>query len=133
MKKLTLLILMLIPMKGMSQAVIGYTPSELRDKFNNVSWEYGKWGPEGNKNLLVMTWRNNDIIVNYFFNSDNINHMCSITPINQGTLQGMVERYNKRYVIVDTHTWRFYNDGTVFLCELRTLDDGSFFFLWTED
>jgi hypothetical protein len=117
----------------MSQAVIGYTPPQLREKFPNVSWEYGKWGPEGDKTMMMMIWRSDEMVVNYFFNKNNVTESCTIVPLTQGILQGMVEKYNNRYVIVDKQTWRFYNDGTIFLCKLKALDTGVFYFWWTEE
>ena len=131
MKKLTLFLLMLIPMKGISQAKIGYNPSELRAEFPSANWTYSKWGEYGNQNM-VMSWSSENILTNYFFNEDNITIICTIVPLNQSTLQAVVEIYNKRYVIIDSNTWRFYSDGTIFLCRLKTLEDGTFYFAWTE-
>lgn len=133
MKKILVLLLILLSHQVMSQAVIGYTPPQLREKFPNVSWEYGKWGPEGDKTMMMMIWRSDEMVVNYFFNKNNVTESCTIVPLTQGILQGMVEKYNNRYVIVDKQTWRFYNDGTIFLCKLKALDTGVFYFWWTEE
>ena len=131
MKKILLLLLMLVSYKGMSQALIGYTPSQVREKLPNMDWEYYKWGE--NDKLLVMTFSTEELIVNYFFNDENLSLFCTIKPLKQGGLQFMVEKYNNRYVVINSNTWKFYTDGTVFICRLKTLDDGSFYFQWTEE
>jgi len=130
MKKLFILLIMLVSSNAMSQALIGYTPPELKNKLSNVDWEYSRWGNHDN---LVMTWRNEDIVVNYFFNDDNITEYCTIAPLKQGGLQFLIEKYNNRYVVIDNSTWKFYSDGTIFLCKLKTLDDGRFYFVWSEE
>ncbi len=115
----------------MSQALIGYTPSQVREKFPDKDWEYYKWGDDDK--LLVMTFSTEELIVNYFFNEDNLSLFCTIKPLKQGGLQFLVEKYNNRYVVINSNTWRFYADGTVFICKLKTLDDGSFYFQWTQE
>jgi hypothetical protein len=130
MKKLILFLFILISTGASSQALIGYSPSEVRAKFPDKEWEYGKWGER--KNLMLMTFQTDDIIVGYFFNEDQKSVICSITPLSQGTLQAMVEMYNKKYVIKDSFHWDFYNSGTVFKCSLNVTDEGVYYFLWSE-
>lgn len=130
MKKLLILLIMLVSSNVMSQALIGYTPRQVKDKFPDKEWEYYKWGDNDN---LVMTFRTDELVVNYFFNDDNLSLFCTIKPLKQGGLQFLVEKYNNRYVIIDSGTWKFYSDGTVFICRLKTLDDGSFYFQWSEE
>ncbi len=131
MKKTLLFLLLLIPTLGISQAKIGYNPSQIRAEFPDVEWIYNKWGQ--NKEKMTMAFMNDDFLINYLFDENNISVITAIAPLNQGALQTMIERYNNRYVILDKSTWRFYSDGTVFICRLKAFDDGSFYFKWEEE
>ena len=131
MKKLTLFLLMLIPTMGISQAKIGFNPSQIREEFPNVEWNYQKWGE--NKDKLSMAFMNDEFLVNYLFDENNVSIITAIAPFKQGTLQAMIELYNSKYVIINKNTWRFYDNGVVFICRLKAFDDGSFYFKWQED
>lgn len=114
----------------MSQPLFGYTPSEIRNKWPNFTWEYEKWGEY--KDKMMMSFAEDNIRVIYFFDDDNKSIYTSVCPLTQGELQGLIERYNNRYVIIDNTTWKFYNDGAVFLCRLKqTTDTKNYYFLWT--
>ncbi len=130
MKKFILIFLLFVSCVAKSQALIGYTPSEVRAKFPDKEWEYGKWGEKDN--LLVMSYLSGEIISGYFFNEDQKSVLCSITPLDQGTLQAMIEMYNKKYVIKDSYHWEFYSSGTIFKCSLNLTDEGRYYFLWHE-
>jgi hypothetical protein len=131
MKRLFLILLIaVLPLISKSQPLFGYTPSQIRDKWPNFDWEYEKWGER--KDKMIMTFAEDDIRVMYFFDENNHSVFTSICPLTIGELQGMIEQYNNRYVVVDNTTWRFYNDGAVFLCTLRqTADTKKYYFLWT--
>lgn len=130
MKTLLLLLAMaVLPLISKSQPLFGYTPSEVKAKYPDVEWEYKKWG-EGN-DKLTMGFRTEDLLVIYFFNEDNRSLFTTIAPQNQGELQSFIESYNNRYVIIDSYTWKFYNDGAVFLCKLKQTDEGKYYFLWS--
>lgn len=129
MKKLLILLLLLVSHQGISQPLFGYTPSEVKAEFPELNWNYKRWG-EGNKKLS-MGFLTEKLLVIYFFNEDNKSVYTSIAPQTQGELQSFIESYNQRYVIIDSYTWKFYNDGAVFLCKLKQTDEGRYFFLWS--
>jgi len=129
MKKILLFLLLLLPGLSMSQPLFGYTPSQVREKWPNFDWEYLKWGER--KDKMMMSFVEDDIRVIYFFDENDESVFTSVCPLTQGELQRMVEMYNNRYVIIDDTTWKFYNDGMVFLCTLeQTADTKKYYFLW---
>ena len=129
MKKILLFLLLLLPGLSMSQPLFGHTPSQIRDKWPNFDWEYHKWGEY--KDKIMMSFVEDDIRVIYFFDENDESVFTSVCPLTQGELQRMVEMYNNRYVIIDNTTWKFYNDGMVFLCALeQTADTKKYYFLW---
>ena len=110
-----------------SQAKIGFNMSDIRKEFPNKKWEYGKWGDE---KLNRMSFTDDDVTVIYYLDDNNLSISTAIFPLSQGLLQGMIERYNKRYVIVDDTHWKFYINGGVLKCDLMSTDDGGFYFYW---
>jgi hypothetical protein len=133
MKKVLLFLLLLIPGLSMSQPqpFFDYTPSEIRQKRPNAVWNYDKWGD--NNDLMSMGYDEGDAFVIYLFDENNLSVVTSIVPKTQGDLQTLVEIYNSRYVIINSKKWKFYQEGTVFLCKLLVTDSGKDFFMWTRE
>lgn len=127
---LTIFLLLAMSISAFSQALIGYTMSQVREKYNDAEWTYGKWGT--NNELQSMSFENESIGVIYYFNEDFKSIITAIVPKSQGTLQGIIENYNKRYVIIDETHWKFYTNGSVLRCSLETTDSGLYFFSWTD-
>lgn len=131
MKKLLTLLLVIMPWVSNSQSLFGYTPTEVKAKWPEMEFKYNKWGEE--KNLMMMSFVKDNLSVSYFFDDHNKSIVTTIIPLTQGYLQAVIEHYNKRYVIVDSYTWRFYDDGSIYLCELKQTDEGKYYFMWTID
>ena len=133
MKKLLLFLFLLIPGLSMSQPqpFFDYTPSEIREKRPNAVWNYDKWGD--NNDMLSMGYDDGDSYIIYLFNEESRSMATSIAPKTQGKLQGMIEIYNNRYVIISSTKWKFYNEGSVFLCKLMQTNAGAYFFVWTKE
>lgn len=130
MKKLIFILMMaLLPFVSSSQPLFGYTPSEIRSKYPNANWQYKKWG--NNMDMLSMSFEADDLLVIYFFNKKDRSVITTIAPLTQGELQSFIETYNQRYVIVDSYTWKFYDEGNIFLCELKTTAEGGYYFMWS--
>ena len=130
--KISLLALALVVLSSSSassQALFGYTPSEIKSKHPDLEFSYDRWG--NNNSKLLMKWVGEDMTVIYFFDKENLSQSTAIAPHGQGILQAMIERYNNRYVIVDDTHWKFYSEGVVYLVTLDTLEDGTYFFMWT--
>lgn len=128
MKKLILLLLALLPYVSNAQSLFGYSPAEIKAKWPTEQFTYDKWGE--NKDLIMMSFIKDNMGIAYFFNKDNESVVTSVSPLTQGQLQTLVELYNKRYVIINTTTWRFYDSGSVYLCKLTQTDNGKYHFIW---
>jgi len=111
-----------------AQALLGYSMGDVRKEFPNEDWEYGKWGER--KEYSTMSFKADKLVVIYYFNENMMSVGTSIVPLTQGMLQGMIEIYNERYVVVDDKHWKFYNKGNVMRCSLSSTDEGLFYFYW---
>lgn len=132
MKKLllTMACVLLFAGASLAQALVGFTMSEVRDKNPGVTWGYGRWGES--KQFQTMSFEDDYIGVAYYFNEEYRCVGTVIVPKNQGVLQGMIERYNNRYVVVDDNNWKFYTQGGVLRCVLGTTEKGAYYFYWSE-
>lgn len=129
MKTIIIALLMLASHQSISQPLFGYTPAEIMERYPNMDWEYRKWGEDQQK--MTMGFITPDIMVVYFFDEENLSKYTTIAPQTQEELQNYIRKYNKRYVSIDPYTWKFYDEGTIFLCKLKQTDDGDYFFLWS--
>lgn len=111
--------------------MLGFTPSKVRERNPDVDWKYDKWGPK--EDLLSMSYTSSDktFVVAYLFADNNLSVYTSIIPLTQGMLQGMIEIYNKRYVIVDERHWKFYSPDGIMNCSLEQTEQKAFYFLWS--
>lgn len=129
MKKIIILIIALSPLVSKGQSLWGFTPSEVREKRPGVEWHYNKWGQD--KEMLTMAFEQDGMYITYLFNESNKSVFTIATPLTTAKLQGMIELYNKKYVIIDNYNWKYYDSGAVHRCELKQTDDGSYYFLWS--
>lgn len=113
------------------QAMLGFTPSKVREKNPDKDWKYGKWG--ANNDLMSMSFTSSDetFVVSYLFGDNNLSVYTSVIPLTQGSLQAIIENYNKRYVIIDERHWKFYSPDGIFNCSLEQTDKKAFYFLWS--
>jgi hypothetical protein len=131
MKKILFVLVMLlsVSLSSKSQPLFWYSPTDIRAKWPNVEWSYGKWGDKDE--FMTMSFTVDDIGVVYYFNGDGKSIYTAIIPMNQGKLQLLVELYNNRYVIVNSYSWKFYDSGALFLARLLQTEKGNYYFLWT--
>ena len=130
MRKAILLMILVfgLSLSAMSQAMIGFNMSEVRDNFPDAKWSYGIWEEENR--LQSMTFEDDNMAVIFYFNSSYVCFITAIVPKTQGFLQGMIEKYNSRYVVVNDTSWKFYTNGGVLKCTLEHTDKGVYFFKW---
>lgn len=129
MKKLLIILLVILPWLSKAQSLFGFSPSEIREKRPGVEWTYNKWGD--NKELLTMSFRADQLHVTYFFDASNKSVFTIVIPLTKGSLQAMIEVYNKRYIIIDNYNWKYYDTGSIYHCLLKQDEtDGSYFFIW---
>jgi hypothetical protein len=114
MKNLILILsLLLAPLFASSQSRIGYTEQQIRQDFSTETFKQA-YTEERVKYIYFDDGR---ILSMYFFNEDGICVICSATPLNEGTLNYLVETYNKQYVIIDDKNWKSYtkNGGIIYI------------------
>jgi hypothetical protein len=114
MKNLILILfLLLAPLFASSQSRIGYTEQQIRQDFSKETFKQA-YTEERVKYIYFDDGR---ILSMYFFNEDGICAICSATPLNEGTLNYLVETYNKQYVIIDDKNWKSYtkNGGIIYI------------------
>jgi hypothetical protein len=125
MKKL-LLILMLVPIFGISQARLGSTRNEI---YNEFELYYPKF-EISEDGLAYMHLETERSLLLYYFNNENLCNISVIAPKTQGDLNFFVEQYNNSYVIMGPTEWRMYSaNGAISTIELVT-HNGNTFFVW---
>lgn len=114
MKKILLIILFIfLNISVFSQSRIGFTEYQIRQDFPEETF-YTGYTEEKVKYIYFNDGR---ILAMYFFDKDGVCAVCSASPINSGTLNYMVELYNKQYVIIDDKNWKYYtkNGGIIYI------------------
>jgi hypothetical protein len=106
------------------QSRIGYTENEIRYKeFPNETFTSGNlkdgsrwisWGTERQENT-------------YYFNDKGVCNLFILTPKYQIVLNGLVEKYNKEYVIVDDTHWKMYSSNGIIKISLIYPKEGGYF------
>jgi hypothetical protein len=121
-----LLILMLVPIFGNSQARLGSTRVDLFEEFAQYFPKY-ETPINGEPHMHFEMER---ALVVYYFNKANECTLSVIAPKNQGDLNFFVEIYNKQYVIISPTEWRMYSEnGNIATIELVS-NKGTTFFVW---
>lgn len=111
MKKLLLLLTVLLPMFCIAQAHLGSTENEIRNKYPNKTFEVG-YSDDGEKYIKTFMVYGNFI---YYFNKENgLSNFCMQIIDEMPYLNGQVEAYNKKYVIISDTEWKAYlEDGGI--------------------
>jgi len=101
-----------------AQARLGSTESEIRKDFSGTSFKIDRTD-DGTKYIY---YENNEMVVFYYLNDDNECFVTRIIP-RQGTLNYLVEKYNKSYVIISDTKWKMYTDNGIVNIDL-TFNNG---------
>lgn len=112
-----------------SQARLGSSLSQIRSEFSADQYQF-KTGHLNDGTLYANVTMSDRTII-YYFDSDYDCSATAIIPDNQGVLNGMVENYNKQYVIVSSTAWRMYSNEGICDISLQYPSDGGYYFLWT--
>lgn len=111
---------------------LSYSQARLGSSWLDIYSEFKEYSPETRTTddgelLMVVSW---DKIRNYYYFTDKRQcYRTVIYPTTDGALNGLVEIYNKRYVIVSNTEWRMYSNGSISSIKLIT-HDGITFFVW---
>ncbi len=96
------------------QARLGYSEREIRNESTRRIFETGY--TEENIKFIFTTYSYGSVA--YYFTSEGLCQMCVVRPNNQGSLNYLIEEYNKLYVIISDTKWKMYNNTGVMLIEL---------------
>lgn len=125
MKYILVCFLLLFGHNVISQSRIGFTESEIRKEFYDIKFTV-KYSDGSNTRYII--GQTESTVRYYYFNAEGRCYTCYIKPKNQGTLNTMVEQYNKMYVIVSDTEWKMYLEGGgIIRCKLLLLDDEYYF------
>lgn len=109
---------------------IGYSQSRLGSSFYDIYSEFKHLYPETSTNddgEMYMIVRQEKFSTFHYFNTDRTSIKTIIYPHNDGILNGIVELYNKNYVIVNNRAWKMYANGTIAQITLVTYKEITFF------
>lgn len=130
MRKLLIIILLALPFWGSSQAMMGYTYTEVWDSWadDDDSVREGKVSSHGIQYITVST---EYFVIGYYFNETYHCDQVYIFPNTMAGVNGLAERYNGKYTIVDNKNWKAYLSGGVY--DIKLMYDDKMpnpFFYW---
>jgi hypothetical protein len=123
MKLLALLISFLVSL-GVSAQTIGDHLNAVKEKQPSGKVEYKNDGTR----YTVNTESGTQTV--YFFDLNLKCDVIAIRPGNAAILQGLIEKFNREFVIMSTTSWRYYRTDDILQMSLVTVDDvGRVFYL----
>jgi|SRR5690554_2344554 len=116
MKKLFFLLILMLPLVGKAQAHLGSTEEEIRELYSEKTFEVG-YTAEGEK--YISTFMFYGTFLYYFDKETGFSNFCMQVINEIPYLNGQVEAYNKKYVIVSDTEWKAYlEDGSILKIKL---------------
>jgi hypothetical protein len=107
-KKILFLIIILVPILSNAQAHLGSTEKEIRDLHSDKTFEIG-YNNDGEKYISSFMYFGTFI---YYFDKDTkLSNYCIQIVDKINYLNGQVEAYNKKYVIISDSEWKAYLEG----------------------
>jgi hypothetical protein len=120
MKKYLLgLVLVLLSFFGFSQSRIGFSEREIRNEFSAETFKVGFTEEQ----IKYIYFTSDYMTAMYFLNSENICTYCVAIPYDVGTLNTLVERYNKEFVIIDDVSWKYYTGSNILYIRLIEINN----------
>ena len=111
-----------------SQARLGSSAIEIREEFSDTTYHLEEGVTDSGSPFISVELDRSTAM--YILNDEEICTLTLIIPEDPGVLNGMVEEYNNRYVIISPTEWRMYGEGGYADIKLIFLDDGGFYFVW---
>lgn len=112
MKKLIFLLILILPLIGKAQAHLGSTEKEIRGLHSDETFEVG-YTNDGEKYISAFMYYGTFIY--YFDKETGLSNFCMQVINEIPNLNGQVEAYNKKYVIVSDTEWKAYLEGGAIL------------------
>jgi hypothetical protein len=108
MKRLMFLFIVFLPILSNAQAHLGSTEKEIRDLHSDKTFEVG-YSDNGEKYICAFMIYGTFF---YFFDKETrLSNFCIQAIDKMPYLNGQVEAYNKKYVIVSDTEWKAYLEG----------------------
>lgn len=108
MKKLIFLLIVMLPLIGKAQAHLGSTEKDIRDLHSDKTFEVG-YTDDGEKYISAFMYYGTFFY--YFDKETGLSNFCMQVINEIPYLNGQVEAYNKKYVIVSDTEWKAYLEG----------------------
>ena len=105
-----------------AQIRMGYSISQIREEFSDSKYELYS-ANSGDDFCIIINFVG--IRVYYFFDKDGYTDANYLIPLTSGKLQGLIENYNRYYVIISDTEWKYYNSNGVLYIKLAKRDDGE--------
>ena len=83
------------------------------------------------KTVTVKTYLSDDYAILYY-DSEGVCYGNGIYYKKVKDLNKTIETYNKVFVIENDNTWKSYNNGSEYIAQLLTTDDGAYFIFWSK-
>lgn len=117
-KYLLTLLLFLISFISFSQSRIGFSEREIRNEFSSETFKVAFT----DKGVKYIYFTGDYLTAMYFLNSDNVCTHCIAIPNSVGTLNGLVQLYNKEYVIINDTNWKYYTGAVIIYITLTEVN-----------
>lgn len=115
-----------------AQARLGHSVTEIKEEFRETKYNL-KTGYNSQKDYKISIELYNSFVTYYFRNGNKYCTSTVILPKTDGALNGFVETYNKKYVILSAINWRMYSKEGVSNIELFYTTDKECYIIWTSD
>jgi hypothetical protein len=129
MKKLITLFLILIPLFGISQAMLGSTEQEIRQNYSDRTFTSGLTTDTYDRYISTDFQYGN---MTYYFNdSTHLCRLCMQIPNDISAVNSLVQLYNGKYVIITKTSWDAYlPEGTIMHIILRFAPDSKIYLFY---
>ncbi len=111
--------LMISPLIASGQIRVGSNEFDIRDEFKEQKQTIS-YNDLGEK---ILTIEFDNWLTQYKFDSRQVCSRTLIFPYYDKTLHGIIEDFNKTYVVVDDHTWKQYVKNNVVIIKLAYDED----------
>ncbi len=128
MIRLLWIIIFFLPIYTFSQVRLGYTEEAIREEFyDNKTYDKAY---KDDYYYISYDFGDDDVLALYYFKYDQKGcYSTIVAPRTQGTLNTLVERYNRQYVIISSTEWMMYHDEGI--ARIRLIyEDENVFFVW---
>jgi len=133
MKKLLFLLLIIIPLFIKGQACLGFTESEIKNKFNKKVFSSGY--TDDGKVKYIYTDMIFGTMAYYFPTNSNYCTFCVQFPFTSEDRNYLVKYYNDIYVITSSYTWTAYTDNgfTIYISLIYDKETELYVFFYSND